>query len=133
MSLLSGPSQYAPRLNKMGAVDHFSSDSQNARVRLCLERVNDRLGVGELVGGGSEGGVDRRDLGGVNGKLAGEALGGGGAGLGDQARFVAEIGEDSVDGLDLCGDGPGEAERTGELVGEGQFAAGSIFGTGTKR
>ena len=58
---------------------------------------------------GRESGVDHRDLVGVDGELAGEALARGRLGFGAQAVGVAEVGEHAVDRLDARGDRAGEA------------------------
>ena len=61
---------------------------------------------------GREGGVDHRDLVGVDGELAGEAFARGGLGFGAKPVCVAEVGEDAVDRLDPGGDRAGEAQAS---------------------
>ena len=55
----------------------------------------------DLLLAGGEGGVDRSDLRGMDGELAGEAFGRSGASLGNQARLIAEVGEHPVDRLNF--------------------------------
>ena len=63
---------------------------------MCLESGDDRLGVADIVIRRREGGIDNRHLGGVNGKLAREALPARSLGFALEARIVFEIGEDPV-------------------------------------
>ena len=115
------------RLHEVRAIDHFAADGQHARVGLCLERGDNRLRMGDVVGRRREGGIDHRHLGRMDGQLAGEAFAACGLGFGAQALLVAEIGEDAVDRLDAGGDRPGKAERARQLVGEAQARRSSSY------
>ena len=70
----AGAGEDSLRLEQMRAVDHPAADRQHAGVGLGGERGDDRLGVGDFGRRGREGGVDDRDLVGVDGELAGEAF-----------------------------------------------------------
>ena len=59
----------------------------------------------------------------MDGELAGETLRRGGARFGDQPGLVAEVGEHAVDRLDFGRDRAGQAQRPGQLVGEGELAS----------
>ena len=98
----------------MGPIDHFSSHRQDACVGFCGKCLDDRLGVGDFFGRRGECGVDRADLGGVDGELAGEPFRCRGASFGDQSGFVAEVGEHAVDRLNLGRRRARQAERAGE-------------------
>ena len=57
--------------------------------------------MGDFLGRRREGGIDRPDLGRVDGELAGEPFRCRGASLGDQSGLVAEVGEHAIDRLNL--------------------------------
>ena len=81
-----------------------------------------------------EGGVDDRDLAGVDGELAGEAFATRRrAPRSSSPCVVLEVGEHAVDRLDPGGDRAGQRQRARQLVGEGEFAVGVIFGRGAER
>ena len=84
----------------MRPVDHSTVNGQDSGIGLRLERFHDSTGVFDLRRRWGEGRIDRADLSGMDGELAGKALAGGGFSFGAEAVLILEVGEDTIDRLD---------------------------------
>jgi hypothetical protein len=100
-------------------VEHLAVEADHAGAGGGGERIYDPARVRDLGGVRAIGGVNDGDLVGVDGDAAGEAELAAGFAVGLEAGRVAEVDVNRVERLDVRGDGAGEAEGAGELVGEG--------------
>src|SRR4051794_23102324 len=105
----------------MRPVDHSPADRQHAGIGLHLERSNNLPGIAYFFVRRRERGVYDRDLGRVDGELAGKALAARGLGFRAQTLVVLEVCEDAIDRLDSGGDSSGETQGARQLVGEAEF------------
>src|SRR6476661_4034933 len=101
---LSGTFQYAPGLHKMRPVHHFSVDRQHASGGLGLERGDHGLRLTHFIGRRREGGIDDRNLRGMDCQLPGETLPARGRRFAAQTLLVVKVAEDAVDRLHARGD-----------------------------
>src|SRR5262249_41772269 len=95
--------QQAPRLQKVRTVDHLPVQIEHPRPGRCGKGSHDAPCARQLALGRSECPVDRGDLVGVNGELAGEPVTARLGRLALQPRRIPEVDVDAVEGLDTQG------------------------------